>query len=74
MFLDKDGTINKYIEFMRRTEIMELLSAAAESIKLINKTDYLAAVVTNQSVIARSEVTWNGLEEIHKQGAYIDVL
>lgn len=39
-------------------------------------------VVTNQPVIARGEVTWNGLEEIHnkmetelgKQGAYLDAI
>lgn len=52
----------------------------AEAIKLINASGYLAVVVTNQPVIARGEVTWERLEEIHnkmetelgKQGAYLD--
>ena len=52
----------------------------SEAIKLINQSGYLAIVVTNQPVIARGEVTWDELHEIHrkmetllgKDGAYID--
>ena len=82
IFLDRDGTINKYVGFLRKPEEFELLSDAAEAIKLVNNSGYLAIVVTNQPVIARGEVTWNGLEEIHnkmetelgKQGAYLDAI
>ena len=81
-FLDRDGTINKYVGFLRKPQELELTEDAAEAIKLINKSGYLAVVVTNQPVIARGEVTWDGLEEIHnkmetllgKEGAYIDGL
>lgn len=80
IFLDRDGTINKYVGFLRSTEELELCEDAAEAIKLINTSGYLAVVITNQPVIARGEVTWEGLEEIHnkmetelgKQGAYLD--
>ena len=80
IFLDRDGTINKYVGFLRKTEELELTEDAAEAIKLINTSGYLAVVVTNQPVIARGEVTWEGLDEIHnkmetelgKQGAYLD--
>lgn len=82
IFLDRDGTINKYVGFLRKTEEFELLPDAAEAIKLINSSGYLAVVVTNQPVIARGEVTWKELEEIHnkmetelgKQGAYLDAI
>ena len=82
VFLDRDGTINKYVGFLRKPEEMELLPDAVEAIKLINSSGYLAVVVTNQPVIARGEVTWDGLEEIHnkmetelgKQGAYLDAI
>lgn len=82
IFLDRDGTINKYVGFLRSPEELELTNDAAEAIKLINASGYLAVVVTNQPVIARGEVTWDGLTEIHnkmetelgKQGAYIDGL
>jgi len=80
IFLDRDGTINKYVGFLRNIEDFELIDGAAEAIKLINQSGYLAIVVTNQPVIARGEVTWEQLNEIHrkmetllgKEGAYVD--
>lgn len=39
IFLDRDGTINKYVGFLRKQEELELLSDAAEAIKQINKSD-----------------------------------
>src|SRR5574344_891114 len=80
IFLDRDGTINKYVGFLRNIADFELIEGVAEAIKLINQSGYLAIVVTNQPVIARGEVTWDELNEIHrkmdtllgKQGAYVD--
>ena len=80
IFLDRDGTINKYVGFLRNIDDFELIEGAAEAIKLINQSGYLAIVVTNQPVIARGEVTWEELNEIHKkmatllgkEGAYVD--
>lgn len=80
IFLDRDGTINKYVGFLRNIDDFELIDGVSETIKLINQSGYLAIVVTNQPVIARGEVTWEELHEIHrkmetllgKDGAYID--
>lgn len=82
VFLDRDGTINKYVGFLRSPEEMELLPGAAEAIKRINESGYLAIVVTNQPVIARGEVTVEQLDEIHnkletllgQEGAYLDAI
>ena len=82
IFLDRDGTINKYMGFLRKPEELELLPGVAEAIKLINSSGYLAVVVTNQPVIARGEVSFDGLEEIHnkmetllgQEGAYLDAI
>lgn len=82
IFLDRDGTINKYVGFLTKTEQFELLPGAAEAIKMINKSGYLAIVVTNQPVIARGDCTWEDLQEIHnrmetelgKDGAFLDAL
>ncbi len=82
IFLDRDGTINKYVGFLRNIDDFELLNGLSNAIKLINQSGYLAIVVTNQPVIARGEVTWEELHEIHKKmetllgknGAYIDGL
>lgn len=80
IFLDRDGTINKYVGFLRKPEEFELIDGVAEAVKKINQSGYLAIVVTNQPVIARGEVTFEGLETIHnkmetllgKEGAYLD--
>ena len=82
IFLDRDGTINKYVGFLRNIDDFELIDGASEAIKQINQSGYLAIVVTNQPVIARGEVSWEELHEIHKKmetllgkdGAYIDGL
>lgn len=82
IFLDRDGTINRHIGFLRDINDFELLPGAAEAIRRINESGYLAVVVTNQPVIARGEVTFEGLSEIHKkmetllgaEGAYLDAI
>lgn len=82
IFLDRDGTINKYIGFLRHLDEFELIAEVAEAIRMINESGYLAIVVTNQPVIARGEVTFEQLDDIHKkmetllgkEGAYIDGL
>ena len=82
IFLDRDGTINKYVGFLRNIDDFELIDGVAEAIRKINESGYLAIVVTNQPVIARGEVSFNELEEIHnkmetllgKEGAYLDAI
>ena len=82
IFLDRDGTINQYVGFLRNVEQMKLEPNAAEAIRLINESEYLAIVITNQPVIARGECTIGELEKIHKrlytllgkEGAYLDGL
>lgn len=82
IFLDRDGTINKANGFITKPEQFELIPGAAEAIKKINKSGYLAIVITNQPVIARGDCTFEELAEIHakmetelgKNGAFIDGL
>ena len=80
VFLDRDGTLNKYVGFLRSIDDFELLPGAAEAVKRINSAGYLAIVVTNQPVIARGELTLGQLQEIHnkmetllgREGAFLD--
>lgn len=65
IFLDRDGVINREVNLLNREEQMELIPGAAEAIRLINKSDYLAIVVTNQPVIARNLCTLEELDHIH---------
>jgi len=80
VFLDRDGTLNRYVGFLRSIDDLTLLEGAAEAVRRINQAGFLAIVATNQPVIARGELTWKGLEEIHEkletllgyEGAYLD--
>lgn len=82
VFLDRDGTINKYVGFLRNIDDFELIDGVAEAIRKINESGYLAIIVTNQPVIARGEVSFEELEEIHnkmetllgEKGAYLDAI
>jgi D-glycero-D-manno-heptose 1,7-bisphosphate phosphatase len=80
VFIDRDGTINKYVGFLKDINKFELNVGITEAIKKINSSGYLAIVITNQPVVARGEVTWSELEDIHNKmetllgfgGAYLD--
>ena len=82
IFLDRDGTINKYVGFLRDIDEFELLDGVADAIQEINASGYLAIVATNQPVIARGEVSFDELEMIHnkmetllgQKGAYLDAI
>ena len=82
IFLDRDGTINKYVGFLTSHEQFELIPGITDIIRLINESGYLAIVVTNQPIIARGECTWDELQKIHekmgtelgKQGAFLDAI
>ncbi len=80
IFLDRDGTINKYVGFIRNIDDFVLLEGVSDAIKRINQSGYLCIVITNQPVIARGELAIDELEEIHnkmetllgRNGVYVD--
>lgn len=80
VFIDRDGTLNRYVGFLRNIEEFELLPGVERAVRKINESGYLAIVVTNQPVIARGEMTFGELQEIHNkmetllgyEGAYLD--
>ena len=82
IFLDRDGTINRFVGFLRKPGEIELLPGVAEAIRRINESEYLAVCITNQPVVARGEVTFEELDTINNkmhtllgnEGAYLDGL
>lgn len=82
IFLDRDGTISREVNLLNKPEQLKLIEGAAEAIRLINKSDYLAVIVTNQPVIARNLCSIKELEYIHatletmlgKEGAYVNAI
>lgn len=82
VFVDRDGTLNVQNGLITDVSLLELIPGIAEAVKKINDSGYLTVVITNQPVIARGDVTFEQLNEIHnkletllgKEGAYIDGL
>lgn len=82
IFLDRDGTINKYKGYITSPKQLELISGVAEAIKKINRSGYLAIIITNQPSIAMGRMSYAVLDEIHakldtllgEEGAYVDAL
>jgi len=80
IFMDRDGTLNVYKGLIADINAFELERTAAKAVRLINKSGYLAIVVTNQPVVARGMCELSGVDYIHKkmevllgrEGAYLD--
>lgn len=82
IFLDRDGVINREVGDMKTIEQFELIDGVPSAIRKINKSEYLAIVITNQPGLAKNFFTFETLDEIHrkmdtllgKEGAYLNGL
>ena len=80
VFLDRDGTLNLEVNYLNTPDRLVLLDGAADAVRRINSAGMLAIGVTNQPVMARGELTPEGLKNIHmrldrllgERGAYLD--
>lgn len=81
IFLDRDGTINVYKCLLHKKEDLILEEKVAKAIKIINNSEYLCIVVSNQPAVARNLCTMEEIEEINntlrellykENGAYLD--
>ena len=67
VFLDRDGVLNRDMDKAPRAENFELLPGVSEAVRLLNQSDYLSIVVTNQPMIAKGFVTFHDVDEVHKR-------
>ena len=82
IFLDRDGTINVFGDYVVRPEMLTLLPFASEAIKKINDSPYLCICATNQPLVARGEASLAQVNDIHAymgkllgaEGACLDAL
>lgn len=80
VFLDRDGTINKFCGLLSKEEQFELEEGVADAIRKLNSSEYLVIVVTNQPVVARGMCEIADVERIHQkmqvllgeQGAFLN--
>lgn len=53
IFLDRDGVINKEINYLYQIEDFEFITDTFKALKILQKNGYLLFIVTNQAGIAR---------------------
>ncbi len=67
VFLDRDGTIVREVDYLREVSQLRLLPGAAAAVRRLNEAGIPVIVVTNQSGIARGMLTENDLRHIHDE-------
>ena len=80
VFIDRDGTINEQMGYVNHISRFVLLPGTAEGIRLLNRHQYLAIIVSNQSGVARGYFPMELIDRVHahmkellaKEGANID--
>ncbi len=80
VFLDRDGTINVLKGLISKSEQIELYDGVVEAIRMLNSSDYLTIMATNQPVVARGMCSIDEVRMIHnkietllgKEGVYLD--
>ena len=65
-FLDRDGTINRDVDYCGSPDRLELLPGAAEAIRRLANAGYRCVVTTNQSGIARGMFSQRDLARVHE--------
>ena len=80
IFLDRDGTINVDVSYLKYPEDLKLIEGSAQAIKLFHEDGFKVIVVTNQSGVARGYFTEDDVGRVNshlssllkEKGTYID--
>ena len=80
VFIDRDGTINEQLGYINHLSRFVILPGVSEAVRLLNKNDWWAIIVSNQGGVARGYYPMQLVDEIHaflksslkEQGATID--
>ncbi len=67
VFLDRDGTINEEVGYLRDLKNLRLLPGSAEAMKLLHEHSFKVVIITNQSGVGRGYLTEEKVEEIHEE-------
>ena len=82
VFLDRDGTVNEEVGYLRDLDQLRLIPGAGAAIKRLNEAGLKVVLVTNQSGVARGYFPESLVHEAHerlaqmlgKEGARIDAV
>ena len=66
VFLDRDGTIIKEKEYLRRPEEVEIFAGAGAALRRLHDAGFLLFLVSNQSGVGRGYFTLEDVENVHR--------
>ena len=80
VFLDRDGTVNRFCGLVDKEELLVLEEHVVEAVRMLNDSDFLVIVVTNQPAVARGMCNMEDIRQSHRkmqtllgeQNAYLD--
>ena len=80
VFLDRDGTINEEVGYLKSLDMLKVIPGAGAAIRRLNAAGFKVVIITNQSGVARGYFPESLVHEAHalltatlrKDGATID--
>ncbi|MFX1328704.1 MAG: D-glycero-beta-D-manno-heptose 1,7-bisphosphate 7-phosphatase [Promethearchaeota archaeon] len=67
IFLDRDGVINKEVNYLSDPNNFEFIEGSIEALKILRQKGFLLIVISNQAGIARGYFNEETLKRIHKR-------
>jgi D-glycero-D-manno-heptose 1,7-bisphosphate phosphatase len=67
VFLDRDGTLNEEVDFVRTPDDLHLIAGAVEAVRKLNDRGLIICVISNQSGVARGYMEEEDLVLIHEK-------
>ncbi len=65
VFLDRDGTLNNEVDYIRKPDDLHLIAGAGQAVHKLNTRGLVTCVISNQSGIARGYLTEGELVPVH---------
>jgi D-glycero-D-manno-heptose 1,7-bisphosphate phosphatase len=65
VFLDRDGTLNVEVDYLRSPDQLKLYPGAGSAVRRLNDAGFITCVISNQSGVARGFLTEDHLTTIH---------
>jgi D-glycero-D-manno-heptose 1,7-bisphosphate phosphatase len=65
IFVDRDGTLSEEVGYINHLSRFRLFPFAVEAIRLVNRSPFLAVLVTNQAGVARGYFPESLIHEVH---------
>jgi D-glycero-D-manno-heptose 1,7-bisphosphate phosphatase len=65
IFMDRDGTLSHEIGYVNHPSRFRLFSYTVDAVRLVNRSPFLAVLVTNQAGVARGYFPESVIHEVH---------